>query len=301
MLNAKQCDAFYAVAKTGSFDLAAEQLNITASAVTLRVQSLEKKLGQLLLVRDRPCRVTQSGQTLLHYLQHQRLLEQNLMQDLGGQLQHEGFYCLNIATNADSLATWLLPTLQAQLIQHKIVLHFQVDDQSQTHHLLEAGLVNACLSTEAKAMKGCRAELIGQMQYRLVATPKFSRNWFHQGVHRDALRLAPAIIFNEKDQLHTQFIQHEFGLNLAQYPHFFIPSTHAFFDAIVMGLGYGWLPDYQTRDLLESGELLELSSEMRIEVPLYWHHWKEQSSALEILGECLKQHAQTTMNQPITT
>src|SRR5690606_5805349 len=207
MLNAKQCDAFYAVAKTGSFDLAAEQLNITASAVTLRVQSLEKQLGHLLLVRDRPCRVTQSGQTLLHYLQHQRLLEQNLMQnlmqDLGGQVQQEGFYCLNIATNADSLATWLLPTLQAQLIQHKIVLHFQVDDQSQTHHLLEAGLVNACLSTESKAMKGCRAELIGQMQYRLVATPEFSQNWFHQGVHRDVLRLVPAIIFNEKDQLHT--------------------------------------------------------------------------------------------------
>lgn len=47
MLNAKQCDAFYAVAKTGSFDLAAEQLNITASAVTLRVQSLEKKIGTI--------------------------------------------------------------------------------------------------------------------------------------------------------------------------------------------------------------------------------------------------------------
>ncbi len=40
--------------------------------------------------------------------------------------------------------------------------------------------------------------------------------------------------------------------------------------------------------------LLELSSKMRIEnVPLYWHHWKEQSPGLEILGECLKQHAQT--------
>lgn len=299
MLNAKQCNAFYAVAKTGSFDLAAEQLNITASAVTLRVQSLEKQLGHLLLVRDRPCRVTQSGQTLLHYLQHQRLLEQNLMQDLGGQVQQEGFYCLNVATNADSLATWLLPTLQAQLIQHKIVLHFQLDDQSQTHHLLEAGLVNACLSTEAKAMKGCLAERIGQMHYRLVATPEFARNWFQQGIHRDALRHAPAILFNEKDQLHTQYIQQEFGLSPAQYPHFFIPSTHAFFDAIVMGLGYGWLPDYQTRHLLESGQLIELSGEMRIEVPLYWHHWKQQSPALAILGECLKQHAQTTMNQPL--
>ena len=34
-----------------------------------------------------------------------------------------------------------------------------------------------------------------------------------------------------------------------------------------MGLGYGWLPDYQVRDLLASGQLLELSRELRIEVP----------------------------------
>ena len=45
MLNHKQCDAFLAVAETGSFDLAAERLCITASAVTLRVQSLEKSWG----------------------------------------------------------------------------------------------------------------------------------------------------------------------------------------------------------------------------------------------------------------
>ena len=74
MLNHKQCDAFLAVAETGSFDLAAEQLYITASAVTLRVQSLEKSLGHLLIVRERPCRPTQAGQSLLHYLQHSRLL-----------------------------------------------------------------------------------------------------------------------------------------------------------------------------------------------------------------------------------
>ena len=63
MLNSKQCDAFLAVAEMGSFDLAAERLCITASAVTLRVQSLEKTLGHLLIVRERPCRVTQAGQS----------------------------------------------------------------------------------------------------------------------------------------------------------------------------------------------------------------------------------------------
>ena len=42
MLQSKQSEAFLAVAETGSFELAAERLSITASAVTLRVQSLEK-------------------------------------------------------------------------------------------------------------------------------------------------------------------------------------------------------------------------------------------------------------------
>lgn len=297
MLDHRQCDAFFAVAKTGSFELAATQLNITASAVTLRVQNLEKKLGHLLLVRDRPCRVTQTGQTLLHYLQHQRLLQQNLMQDLGGHIEHDGFYQLNIATNADSLATWLLPVIQKQLIEQRIVLHFQVDDQSQTHHLLEKGLVNACLSTEAEAMKGCLAEFLGHMQYRLVATPEFVQRWFKHGVHRDALRQAPAVIFNEKDQLHTDFIQHKFGLNPSQYPHYLIPSTSAFFDAIKMGIGYGWLPDYQSTATLQSGELIEISHNLRLNIALYWHHWKEQSAALSLLGDCLKHAAQQHMNQ----
>ena len=297
MLNSKQCDAFFAVAKTGSFELAAMELNITASAVTLRVQSLEKKLGHLLLVRERPCKVTQTGQTLLHYLQHQRLLEQNLIQDLGGQTAHAGFYQLNIATNEDSLATWLLPVIQSTLLQEKIAVHFQVDDQSQTYHLLEAGLVNACLSTEAKAMKGCIAHFLGNMTYRLVATEEFAQLWFTQGVHRDSLRTAPAVLFNEKDQLHTEFIQRQFGLNPSQYPHHLIPSTTAFFDAICNGIGYGWLPDYQCEILIQQHKLVELSSIMRLQMPLYWHHWKEQSHALEHITLVLKNNAQSMMNR----
>lgn len=150
-MNSKQTDAFFAVAQTGSFDLAATTLNITASAVTLRVQNLEKNLGHLLLVRDRPCRMTQAGQTLFNYLQHQKRLQHNLIQDLGGQDIENGFYQLNIASNADSLASWLLPTLQPVLLKHQITLHVQVDDQSRTHQLLEVGRVSACLKYRGKS------------------------------------------------------------------------------------------------------------------------------------------------------
>ncbi len=42
MLDSKQCEAFLAVAEVGSFDAAGEHLCITPSAVSLRVQALEK-------------------------------------------------------------------------------------------------------------------------------------------------------------------------------------------------------------------------------------------------------------------
>lgn len=294
MLQSKHSEAFLAVAETGSFEQAALRLNITASAVTLRLQTLEKKLGHVLIVRERPCRPTLAGQSLLHYLQHSKLLEHNFLQNLTGQTAN-AFYQVNIATNADSLATWLLPLLKDLLIEEKIVIHFQVDDQSQTHHLLEAGLVNACVTTESEAMKGCIAEYLGEMRYRLVATPDFIQRWFGQGVTRNALRAAPALIFNEKDDLHTQSIQKNFGLNPSQYPHHFIPSSTAFFDAITMGLGYGWLPDYQSKDLLAAGKLIELSTELSIDLALYWHHWNQQSIQLQKITAVMLQHAKDHM------
>ncbi|WP_180171303.1 LysR family transcriptional regulator ArgP [Acinetobacter sp. YH12023] len=294
MLQSKHSEAFLAVAETGSFEQAALRLNITASAVTLRLQTLEKKLGHVLIVRERPCRPTLAGQSLLHYLQHSKLLEHNFLQNLTGQTAN-AFYQVNIATNADSLATWLLPLLKDLLIEEKIVIHFQVDDQSQTHHLLEAGLVNACVTTESEAMKGCVAEYLGEMHYRFVATPDFIQRWFVQGVTRNALKAAPALIFNEKDDLHTQSIQKNFGLNLSQYPHHFIPSSTAFFDAITMGLGYGWLPDYQSKDLLAAGKLIELSTELSIDLALYWHHWNQQSIQLQKITAVMLQHAKDHM------
>lgn len=294
MLQSKHSEAFLAIAETGSFEQAAIRLNITPSAVTLRLQTLEKNLGHVLIIRERPCRTTQAGQSLLHYLQHSKLLEHNFMQNLTGQTANS-FYQINIATNADSLATWLLPLLKDVLLEEKIVIHFQVDDQSQTHHLLEAGLVNACVTTESQPMKGCIAAYLGTMYYRFVATPEFTKQWFSQGVSRDTLRSAPAIIFNEKDQMHTHTISKKFGLNPSQYPHHFIPSSTAFVDAITMGLGYGWLPDFQNKTFLNAGTLIEVSTELSIEIPLYWHHWKQQSHKLERLTTLLKQYAKDQM------
>ncbi|WP_349927036.1 LysR family transcriptional regulator ArgP [Acinetobacter sp. A1-4-2] len=296
MLSSKSCEAFLAVAESGSFDEAAQRLCITASAVTLRVQALEKDLGQILLLRERPCRVTQAGQKLLEHLQHQRLREQNLLQQFMGQSSQHEFHQFSIATNADSLSTWLLKVLQSTLIKHKIALKLSLDDQTQTHQLLETGLVNACISTESTAMKGCEVHYLGQMTYRMVATPSFVERWFKNGIHRDALRHAPAIIFNGKDLMHHQVILNLFGLNQQSYPHYFIPSSTAFVEAVHLDLGFGLVPEYQIGDDLQTGKLVEIMPNAKTEMKLYWHHWKQQSVLLQQLTIDLLEKAQHQMN-----
>ena len=297
MLNHKQCDAFLAVAETGSFEAAAIRLSITASAVTLRVQSLEKNLGHILIVRERPCYVTDAGRSLLNYLQHNRLREQDFLHHLTGQTQ--SFYTVNIATNADSLATWLLPSIKPCLTQHKIIAHFHVDDQSETHLLMQTGLVNACISAEPRAMQGCIAQPLGQMRYRLVANPEFVNTWFSQGLTREALTHAPAIIYNNKDQLHSNLLLQHFGLSPACYPHHIIPSSSAFAEAIFMGLGFGLVPDHQIEQRLKTGQLIDLMPKLNIEITLYWHHWKQQALALDQLTQHLLQHASENINGAI--
>ena len=287
MLPNKYCEAFLAVAEHGSFDLAATQLCITASAVTLRVQALEKQLGHILILRERPCRVTTVGQTLLEHLQHQRLMEDHLLQQLQGKNSSTSFYKINIATNADSLATWLLSSIQQTLIKEQITVNLIIDDQSKTHQLLENGLVNACISAEAKNIKGCIAHHLGDMTYKMVATPEFKKTWFSAGISRKTLSHAPAIIFNKDDQLHEEMTLSLFGLNMQQYPYHFIPSSTAFLHAIELGLGFGLVPIMQAQQHLRQGTLIELIPEAKINVPLYWHYWKQQSQPLHLLTKAM--------------
>lgn len=291
MLQSKQSEAFLAVIESGSFEAAAQALNITPAAVSLRVQSLEKHLGHALLIRERPCRATQTGQMLLQHLQHSRLLQQNFLQELSASTQSQDFYKVRIASNADSLATWLLATVKNCLIEARMLLELQIADQTQTHHLLESGLVNACISTQSKAMKGCQAVRLGTMRYRMVATPAFAQRYFAQGLQRNSLMQAPAVIFNADDLMHVDVLQHHFGLNRKQYPHHYIPSSDAFLAWIEADLGYGLVPEIQMQQQLAQGLLIELEPSLAVDVALYWHHWNKQSQPLQLLTQHIVQHA----------
>ena len=71
-----------------------------------------------------------------------------------------------------------------------------------------------------------------------------------------------------------------FGLRLGDYPYLTMPSTHALFEAVKAGLGYGLSPELQVGEALASGEVIDLLPDDPPSVSLYWHGWALQSPRL---------------------
>jgi len=84
-------------------------------------------MGCALVVRDQPCRATQTGRQLCQHVDRVRLLELELQGMLptlatAGQAR----VSLPIAVNADSLATWFAPAMAAFAAQAPVLVQLAV-------------------------------------------------------------------------------------------------------------------------------------------------------------------------------
>jgi len=278
----RQGEALLAIVDSGSFEQAAALLHLTPSAISQRLGALEAAVGTPLLIRSRPCRPTAAGQRLVQYLRRSRLLEQEFLAELHADEAQPT--SIAVAVNNDTLGTWFLPGLSEFLIRENVLLDIILDDQDHTYTLLERGLALAGVSSEPKPMRGCTAQFLGIMRYRMLATPDFVRRCFPDGFNRVAARNAPVLTFDRKDLLQSNFIKKELGLIPGSYPLVYVPSSDPFVAAIRLGLGYGMLPHQQYKDMINTGELVDLAPGKYKDVELYWHSWRVQSPKLEKLS-----------------
>ena len=289
-----QLAALAAVAREGSFERAAASLHVTPSAVSQRVKGLEDGVGRLLVVRGRPCTLTPDGDRLHRHALQVGLLESDLSRELragGGAPRRRGSAVpaplVVIAANADSLATWLLPALAPFAEATGARLKIEVDDQDHTAEWLRSGRVLGAVTAEARPVQGCAVEPLGVMRYRATASPAFVKRWFPQGVTRDALRLAPALLFDRKDQLEHRFIRRALGLRPVPLSAHWIPSSTAFVEASLLNLGWGVNPEPLVEAHVQAGRLRDIVPGRRFELPLYWQHWRLTSELLSSLSAAL--------------
>ena len=247
--------ALDAVLKEQSFDKAAKRLHITQSAVSQRIKLLETEYGEPLLIRSQPIQATALGQKLLGHYQRVLQLESELDKQLNKEKQLQ---TLPLAVNADSLATWFVDALAPLLKQHQIELNLYVEDESKTWERLSNGEVLACVTSKKKVMAGGESHFLGYMQYFCVATPDFIARYFPEGVNKDNLQLAPAITFDQHDDMHIRFLTDHFSLQQGQYPCHTVRSSHGFVDLTLAHGAYSLNSNLHIEQYLKTGELINL-------------------------------------------
>lgn len=241
--------AFEAAARLQSFTAAAEELNLTQSAVSRQIRSLEEKLGAELFVRERQTvRLTVSGEI---YAQEIRCALQLIATaTLGFRANPQGG-TLNLAILPTFGARWLVPRLPKFLAAHPGVtinlatrlapFDFKVDQMDAAIHygapewagarldcLMKETVLPACSPAIRSQYKVQKPEhLLRAPLVHLVSRPDAWERWLQ----------AAGVAF---DEVHGMLVDQ------------FSVATQA----AVAGLGVALLPTLLIQDELSRGDLV---------------------------------------------
>jgi LysR family transcriptional regulator (chromosome initiation inhibitor) len=297
MLDSSLLATVAAVVREGSFERAARVLHITPSAVSQRIRLLEERVGTVLVVRGQPCTATEAGAKLCRHADTVALLEDGLRRDLPA-LAAEGasaaYATMRIAVNADSLGTWFMEAIRDFAKDHTPLIDLQVDDQDKTSDWLRRGHVLAAVTSLATPVQGCRSRKLGLLRYCATASPEFTQRWFPKGPTPEAFAVAPSLVFDRNDRLQELWVKRLLRRDIALPVHR-LPSTQAFVEASLAGIGWGLNPLALVQVHLASGRLVELVPERRLDVPLYWQQARIPLPELDALGRSVSQVAQQAL------
>lgn len=295
MFDYKLLAALAAVVEQAGFDRAAQALGLSQSAVSQRIKLLEARLGQPVLLRAAPPQPTEVGRRLLNHVQQVRLLERDLQGQVPELDENRLPERLRIALNSDSLATWWADVVAPFCTRHGVVLDHVLEDQDVGLKRMRAGEVAACVCAVERPLAGARSEFLGGMRYRALASPDFIERHLRPGASATALLTAPGIVFGPDDQLQHRYLA-SLGLKGA-FSHHLCPSSEGFVRLLVSGLGWGMVPELQVRDELARGALVDVFPAEPIDVPLYWHHWRNGGELLaELTGQLARCAGQWLVN-----
>lgn len=288
----KAIECLRQVVESQGFEKAGEILGLTQSAVSQKIKRLEQSYSSVLLIREKPLRLTDLGKKLnMHFIKVQ-LMEQALLQDSNNE---KNLQCLPIAINNDSLATWFIEVISQFSKGKNRRLQTKVADQSKTRDLLKKGEVVAVLSDVGSSIAGGQSLYLGVMEYTLVASPEFIEHYLRADYREKDIHNVPVLIFDENDQLWSSYQHQVLGLEDNAGPSHWLPSTQGFVHMLLNHSVCALVPRIQVKQALADARLVELFPKKVLKVPLYWHSCGLDSHLLNELTETVVDQARLNL------
>jgi LysR family transcriptional regulator, chromosome initiation inhibitor len=280
----QQLEAFAAVIEQGSFDAAARQLHVTPSAVSQRIKALEQRVGQVLVIREKPCVATAAGMPLVRLAAQMALLESETVALLRGDVTRTR---IAVAVNADSMATWFTAVFDTLA---DVLFDIRIEDQDYSARLLREGAAMGAVTTERTPIPGCRVHPLGAMRYVPVASRCYIERWLPDGFTSQAAAMAPSLAWNRDDALQDMLVRKAFRRTIARPVHY-VPTAEGFGAAVRAGLGWGMYPEQLAATALADGTFVRIA-DLDLDVALYWQCWKLDSPIVKSITDAVRSAAE---------
>jgi DNA-binding transcriptional LysR family regulator len=248
-ISLEQWRALQAVVEAGGYAQAAERLHKTQSTITYAVQQIQKLLGvQVFEIKGRKAVLTRPGQVL--YRRAKTLLDEAALLEHGAaQMSSEWQPEIRLAVET-LFPTWLLlealETFARERPETRIEIYETV--MSGTNELLAAGRVDLAIGPEELGIRG-----IPLMPVRMipVASPTHPLHALGRELTDRDLKRHRRIFMRETSMQRAPEVE---GVELR----WTVSNKATQIRALVMGLGFAWMPEETILHELRAGQLKPL-------------------------------------------
>jgi LysR family transcriptional regulator, chromosome initiation inhibitor len=251
-----QLEAFMAVVKHKTVHAAATSLHLTQTAVTQRIKNLEAKLSTTLFIRKRTGMIlTQEAETLLHYCQSTKDIEDKTLAKIKGGGEAEIIH-LSISGPSSLMHSRIVPSCMPIMKKYpKLLINFQIDDIEQRHKYLKSGECDLAIIQKEDLAQEFKSKTLQTEQYVLVCSHK----WKHRAL-KDIIKNERIIDFDPSDQLTFNYLKAHGLFEFAQHERYFVNRTQIMASLISNGFGYSLLTMEFVRPYIEDGKLIILNN-----------------------------------------
>jgi len=286
-MNFTQLRAFYFVAKHESFTLAAGEMNISQSTLSLHVQKLEQQYDIPLIRRNKNTfRLTDEGKIVYSYAKKIFSLAEDLtvkMEDMGSP--SSGIIRIGCAP---SIAQYIVPKIVVSLKEKNPGLELQIDTN------IAREILRRVLNFEYHIGLIGRISYPNNIVYKQILKPKFHFITADQGM-KDPIRLQELagypLILPERWSVTREYIVKEFrkrNIPLGDCIH--CENVSAIKQMVHLGLGGSFFPYYAIEDDVREGKYrsIEILDDLFLNIDLIYLAKRRKSKTLKSFISTLK-------------
>lgn len=288
MFDYPHLEVLLAVEREGSLERAAKSLNVTKSALSQTLGTLDYRMGAVTLDR-KPMHPTRFGSRLCRHLEQIALLERNFFanhQDLF-EIAEANPVSLRVAASDDALVSWVIDIFSdVAPSRMNVQLDIELMPSSEISPSLAKQKFCGAIFGDVEAQHSFIAHPLGNHSVHAVAAPGFIARHFEGDVSADKLETAPFLSYAQNDDLLDEWLGKAFGTVFGIDGHI-LPSAHGIANACADGTAWGLCSSLLIGEQLASGELVELVPGSALFQPLFWHIADHIAEAMTPITEAL--------------